>query len=214
MNTSKFESLTGRTDRGFPEYDDPPKEPMGLVRAWLAHAVDQGVREPRALALATADKRGRASTRIVVFGGADDDGLLFTTHSTSRKSRDIAETGWASGLLYWRETGQQISLCGPAVPVGDAEADALWRARPVPLHAMSAASRQSEPLTDPAALRSAAESLAATGTAPDRPDRFVGYRLRPHEVEFWCARPDRLHHRLRYERDGEGTTWHVSRLQP
>ncbi|WP_432133455.1 MULTISPECIES: phenazine biosynthesis FMN-dependent oxidase PhzG [unclassified Streptomyces] len=212
MNTSKYESLTGRIDRQFPEYDDPPREPMGLVRSWLAQAAELGVREPRALALATADKRGRPSTRVVVFGAVDDEGLLFTTHSTSRKSRDIAETGWASGLLYWRETGQQISLSGPAVPIGEAEADALWHSRPVPLHAMSAASRQSEPLTDPAELRFAAESLAATGMALERPDRFVGYRLRPHEVEFWCARPDRLHHRLRYERDGD--TWQVSRLQP
>ncbi|MDL5206227.1 phenazine biosynthesis FMN-dependent oxidase PhzG [Streptomyces sp. ALI-76-A] len=212
MSTSKFESLTGRTDLGFPEYDAPPPEPMGLVQRWLADAVERGVREPRALALATADKRGRTSTRIVAFTAIDDQGLLFTTHSTSRKSRDIAETGWASGLLYWRETGRQISLGGPAVPVGDAEADALWHARPVPLHAMSAASRQSEPLTDPAALRSEAELLGETGTALDRPDRFVGYRLRPHEVEFWSARSDRLHHRLRYAWDRDA--WHVSRLQP
>ncbi|MGC4999746.1 MULTISPECIES: phenazine biosynthesis FMN-dependent oxidase PhzG [unclassified Streptomyces] len=212
MDSSKFESLTGRTDRRFPEYDDPPKEPLGLVRDWLAQAAEQGVREPRALALATADKRGRASTRVVVFGGIDDEGLLFTTHSTSRKSRDIEETGWASGLLYWRETSQQISIGGPAVPIGEAEADALWHSRPVPLHAMSAASQQSEPLTDPEALRAAAESLAATGAALDRPARFTGYRLVPHEVEFWCARSDRMHHRLRYERDG--ADWHVTRLQP
>lgn len=212
MNTSKFESLTGQTDAGFPEYDDPPAEPMSLVRRWLDRAVELGVREPRALALATADKRGRSSSRVVAFTSIDDQGLLFTTHSTSRKSREITETGWASGLLYWRETGQQIGLTGPAVPIGDAEADALWHARPAPLHAMSAASRQSEPLPDPAALRAEAELLGATGTPLERPDRFVGYRLRPHEVEFWCARSDRLHHRLRYERDRD--TWRVSRLQP
>ncbi|MFI6206018.1 phenazine biosynthesis FMN-dependent oxidase PhzG [Streptomyces sp. NPDC051041] len=211
-NASTYESLTGKTDLGFPEYEDPPSEPMGLVQRWLARAVELGVREPRALALATADRKGRPSTRVVAFTAVDDQGVLFTTHVTSRKSREIGETGWASGLLYWRETGQQISLNGPAVPVGEAEADALWYARPVPLHAMSAASRQSEPLTNPAALREEAERLASTGTALARPDRFVGYRLRPHEVEFWCARPDRLHHRLKYERHRDG--WHVTRLQP
>lgn len=212
MDTSRFESLTARTDIGFPEYEDPPPEPMGLVQRWLARAVELGVREPRALALATADRRGRPSTRTVAFTAVDDRGVLFTTHGTSRKSREITETGWASGLLYWRETGQQISLGGPAVRVGETEADALWHARAVPLHAMSAASRQSEPLTDPSALRAEAERLGASGAALERPDRFVGYRLRPQEVEFWCARPDRLHLRLRYERHRGG--WRVSRLQP
>ncbi|WEH39146.1 phenazine biosynthesis FMN-dependent oxidase PhzG [Streptomyces sp. NBC_01218] len=212
MNTSKFESLTGSTDLRFPEYDDPPADPVALVRAWLDRAVELGVREPRALALATADGRGRPSTRIVAFVTLDDDGLLFTTHSTSRKSREIAETGWASGLLYWRETGQQISLNGPVTAVPDDRADALWAGRPVPLHAMSAASRQSEPLTDPRALLAHAEELGASGTPLPRPERYVGYRLRPEEVEFWSARSDRLHHRLGYRRDRG--TWSVTRLQP
>ncbi|WP_329302360.1 phenazine biosynthesis FMN-dependent oxidase PhzG [Streptomyces sp. NBC_00659] len=212
MNTSRFESITGTTDLRFPEYDDPPPEPMGLVRDWLDRAVELEVREPRALALATADRRGRPSTRIVAFLTADDDGLLFTTHSTSRKSQEIVETGWASGLLYWRETGQQISLNGPVTAVPEDRADALWAARPVPLHAMSAASRQSEPLADPGALLARAEELGATGSALPRPERFVGYVLRPDEVEFWCARSDRLHHRLGYQRDGDA--WRLTRLQP
>ncbi|MEV6163381.1 phenazine biosynthesis FMN-dependent oxidase PhzG [Streptomyces sp. NPDC052052] len=212
MNTSRFESLTGATDLRFPEYDDPPADPTGLVRSWLDRAVELEVREPRALALATADGRGRPSTRIVAVITIDDDGLLFTTHSTSRKSREIAETGWASGLFYWRETGQQISLNGPVTAVPEDRADALWAARPVPLHAMSAASRQSEPLADPAGLQAHAEQLAATGSALPRPERYVGYRLRPDEVEFWCARSDRLHHRLLYRRDGD--VWHATRLQP
>ncbi|MFD6327094.1 phenazine biosynthesis FMN-dependent oxidase PhzG [Streptomyces sp. NPDC058442] len=212
MNTSRFESLTGTTDLRFPEYDDPPAGPMGLVRDWLDRAVELAVREPRALALATADTRGRPSTRVVAFTAIDDEGLLFTTHSTSRKSREITETGWASGLLYWRETGQQISLNGPVTAVPEGQADALWSARPVPLHAMSAASRQSEPLTDPVVLRARADQLGASRSALPRPERFVGYRLRPDEVEFWCARSDRLHQRLRYRRDGDD--WHVTRLQP
>ena len=104
------------------------------------------------------------------------------------------------------------SFNGPVTPVSEERADALWASRPVPLHAMSSASRQSEPLTDPTALRVRAGQLAATGAALPRPDRYVGYHLRPEEVEFWCARPDRLHHRLIYR--WAGGRWHVTRLQP
>ncbi|MEU6402553.1 phenazine biosynthesis FMN-dependent oxidase PhzG [Streptomyces sp. NPDC046985] len=212
MNSSRFESLTGEVDLDFPEYDAPPAEPMDLVRRWVGEATAREVREPRALALATADSRGRASNRVVSVTDVTARGLVFTSHSTSQKGREIAATGWASGLLYWRETGQQLVLSGPVAPLSDADSDALWSGRPIPLHSMSAASRQSEPLPDAAALRAEADRLAAPGTPLPRPARFVGYLLAPVAVEFWCADADRLHRRLRYDRDDRG--WRTSRLQP
>jgi dihydrophenazinedicarboxylate synthase len=213
---SRFESLSGAVDLDFPEYDRPPVEPLGLVRSWLAAAVDCGVREPKALALATADARGRASNRTVAIIEITDRGLVFTSHRGSQKGRELAATGWASGLLYWRETGQQIILSGPVVELSDAESEALWSARPVPLHAMSTVTRQSAPVTDLPALRAAARDLEALGRPLPRPNFFVGYRLDPAAVEFWCAASDRLHRRLRYDRDGDHGRggWRTSRLQP
>ncbi|MCS0604652.1 phenazine biosynthesis FMN-dependent oxidase PhzG [Streptomyces sp. LP11] len=212
MNSSRFESLTGEVDLDFAEYDDPPAEPMGLVQQWIDEATAREVREPRALALATADSQGRASNRIVSISGVNTRGLVFASHSTSQKGREMAATGWASGLLYWRETGRQLILSGPVSRLSDADCDALWYSRPVPMHPMSAASRQSEPLPDLAALRAEADRLAALGTALPRPDRYVGYLLGPVAVEFWSADSDRLHRRLRYDRHDGG--WTTSRLQP
>ncbi len=210
--SSTFESLTGEVDLDFPEYHAPPPEPLGLLRTWLDAAAVRGVREPRALALATADARGRASNRIVAITAVTDRGLLFLSHSTSLKGRQLAETGWASGLLYWRETGQQVIVSGPTRPVPAAESDRLWGARPIPMHAMSAASRQSEPLQDVDLLRAEAERLEDLGVALPRPPRFTGYTLEPEQAEFWCAAADRLHRRLRYDLvDGR---WRSARLQP
>ncbi|MFF4801494.1 phenazine biosynthesis FMN-dependent oxidase PhzG [Streptomyces sp. NPDC001351] len=212
MNSSRFESLTGEVDLDFPEYDDPPAEPMGLVQEWIDEATARGVREPRALALATADSQGRASNRIVSISGINNRGLVFASHATSQKGREMAATGWASGLLYWRETGQQLILSGPVSQLSDADSDALWYGRPIPMHSMSAASRQSEPLRDAAALRAEADRLAAPGTALPRPARYRGYLLAPVAVEFWSADSDRLHRRLRYDRHHHG--WSTSHLQP
>ena len=209
--SSSLESLTGKVRLEFPEYEEPPAEPMDLAAQWLAVAGEHGVREPRAMTLATADRRGRASTRVVAISGLTGRGVLFTTHSCSRKALDLAATGWASGLFYWRETSQQLILGGPTRRVSQEEAEALWSARPVPLHAMSTVSRQSEPVHDLAELVGRAQQLEGLGPLP-RPDRFVGYLLEPAEVEFWSACPDRLHRRLRYDRARCG--WRISRLQP
>lgn len=212
MTAARFESLTADADVGFPEYDDPPAEPMALVAAWVAEAKRRDVREPLALALATADSQGRASSRIIAVISLAADGVVFASHSCSTKAREIDATGWASGLLYWRETGQQIVLSGPVVALPAAQCDEMWSARPIPLHAMSAVSRQSEPLHDVDSLRAAAHRLEELGTALPRPHRYAGYRLEPASVEFWCAAADRLHLRLRYDRTPDG--WRTSRLQP
>ncbi|MFK0288020.1 phenazine biosynthesis FMN-dependent oxidase PhzG [Streptomyces sp. NPDC090499] len=210
--SSKFETLTAGTHVPFPEYEEPPHEPIPLVRHWLTEAERLGVREPKALALATADLAGRASNRIVAITRITDEGIEFTSHTTSQKGREIAATGWASGVLYWRETGQQIVLSGPVTALPEDVCDALWAARPTPLHAMSTASEQSAQLDDVTTLRKRAEALESLGVPLRRPARFVGYLLSIAAVEFWSASPDRLHRRLRYDRSADG--WRTSRLQP
>ncbi|MFD5105067.1 phenazine biosynthesis FMN-dependent oxidase PhzG [Streptomyces cinereoruber] len=199
--------------RAAEEFTTPPAEPMALLKAWFDGAVADAVREPGALALATVDAHGDVSGRIVQTLEIRATGLVFTSHTDSRKGRDLAESGRASGVFYWREAGRQVSVSGRARPLPGAESDALWAARPVSTHPMSVLAHQSAPLLDEDALRERARELARDGTALPRPDRWVGYLLEPASVEFWQIEPeDRLHRRLRYERDGSG--WRTNRLQP
>ncbi|MDA0181698.1 phenazine biosynthesis FMN-dependent oxidase PhzG [Solirubrobacter phytolaccae] len=212
MTAARFETLTAGVELEFPEYETPPAEPLGLVRAWVARACELGVREPKALALATADAFGRPSSRIVTIIAITDAGLLFASHACSQKGRELSVNPWASGLLYWRETGQQLIVSGPVVPLSGGESDDLWFARPVALHPATTVSRQSEPLHDVAAMRAEITSLEPCAAPLPRPERFTGYRLEPATVEFWCASGDRLHRRLQYTRVRGG--WETTRLQP
>ncbi|MFD5337050.1 phenazine biosynthesis FMN-dependent oxidase PhzG [Streptomyces hawaiiensis] len=204
---------TSARSRTTEEFSAPPSEPMELLQAWFDSAVADAVREPGALALATVDSHGRASNRIVQVLKVRTTGLVFASHSDSRKGRDLARTGWASGVFYWREAARQVSVSGPTRPLPAEESEALWAARPVGTHPMSVAAHQSAPLLDEDALRKQARELGRDGTALPRPNRWLGYLLEPAYVEFWQADPeDRLHQRLRYERDGSG--WRTDRLQP
>lgn len=193
-------------------FETAPTEPMATLCEWLEAAGAGAVREPGVLALATAGRDGRGESRMVQTLRADGAGLVFSTHRGSVKGRHIAETGWASGVLYWREIGRQVTLAGTVIRLPDADSDALWAARPAATHPMTVASWQSEPLVDEEALRADAARLGGSGEPLPRPERFCGYLLTPSTVEFWQAGPDRLHRRLRYDRTGTG--WTSRRLQP
>ncbi|MGW7089704.1 phenazine biosynthesis FMN-dependent oxidase PhzG [Streptomyces sp. NPDC054871] len=215
LTSTRSESLTGTVEAGFPEFLAPPARPMELLATWLDESAAQGVREPRALALATADAHGRTSSRTVVVSSVTGAGIVFTTHADSQKGRELAQNPWASGVLYWRETSRQITFAGPVHKLPDAEADALWSARPVFTHAMTTASRQSRPvagLDHLAELRATALELGEPQRPLPRPPTYAAYRLAPACVEFWANGTDRLHERLRYDRTDIG--WEISRLQP
>ncbi|MFE5734324.1 phenazine biosynthesis FMN-dependent oxidase PhzG [Streptomyces sp. NPDC056528] len=212
MSTGRSETLTGTIELPFPEYDAPPPGPAGLFRDWYDTAVRVGVREPKALALATADGRGRPSSRIVAVNEITDEGIVVATHLGSQKGRELTENPWASGTLYWRETSRQVVVSGAVELLGPDKAEEKWLERPLFTHPASVVSRQSEELADVAAMRAEIDRLGRTGGALPRPGSYVAYLLRFDSVEFWANGEDRLHQRLRYDRNGEGWTWR--RLQP
>lgn len=190
----------------------PPADPIALARHWLSSAIEDGASEPGVLSLATVSAKGRPSNRIVQTLRITDGGLVFASYTTSPKGRDIAETGWGSGVLYWRETRRQVILTGQIEQLSDAESDEMWHARAPGLHPMSVATAQSEPMADEAALLARARQLGAAGEPLPRPAAWVGYQLVPVTVEFWEDRPERLYWRVRYDRDGQA--WTPTRLQP
>ena len=205
------ETLSGDASLELPEFETPPAEPLGLLERWLTAAEQQGVREPRALALATADGDGRPSVRTLLVKQLSP-ALVFAGAYESRKGRELAANPRAAGTLYWRETLQQITIEGPVERLSEEESNEIFGERPKEARAAAVASRQGEPLGDPEALREAAASRAADAGALERPDRWGGWRLDPDLVEFWHGSPSRLHRRLLYIK-GE-TGWEHRRLQP
>jgi dihydrophenazinedicarboxylate synthase len=209
MSGEPVETLSGDPTLELPEFDSPPDDPLPLLERWLRTADERGVREPRALALATADAGGRPSVRTLLVKQLSPT-LVFAGSYESRKGRDLAANPRAAGMLYWRETLQQITVEGAVERLSEAESDALFAERPAAGRATTVASDQGTVLADSRELRRKADELS--GEDLRRPPDWGGYRLDPDLIEFWHGSPTRLHRRLLYIRGEEG--WSHQRLQP
>ena len=96
----EIETLSGDATLELPEFDDPPEDPLSLLEQWLRLADERGVREPRALALATADAEGRPSAQLLL---SRSPRFIFSGSYESRKGRELDANPRAAGTLYWRE---------------------------------------------------------------------------------------------------------------
>ena len=168
-----------------------------------------------AMTLATADKEGRPSARIVLLKAVDERGFVFYTNYESRKARELAENPRAALVFYWSDQERQVCVAGDVSKVPAAESDAYWNSRPRGSNLGALASKQSAPVRDRAALEARWAELAAKnpGEPVPRPEWWGGYLLRPTRIEFWQGRPNRLHDRFCYMRQPDDT-WRVERLSP
>jgi pyridoxamine 5'-phosphate oxidase len=189
-------------------------DPFRRFRRWHAEAVRAGADLAEAVALATADARGRPSVRYVLLKACEPTGFVFYTNSTSRKGADLAARPYAALAFYWHATGRQVRVEGAVEQVSDREADEYWASRPRESRIASLSSEQSQPLASRAVLlRSYRHMLREHSTGPlTRPRRWTGYRIVPDRIEFWTRHEPRLHHRELFERTRSG--WKQSLLQP
>ncbi len=192
---------------------DVPGNPLPLFKLWFDQAVRAECPEPNSMTLATADKAGNPSARIVLLKGADENGFSFFTNYESQKGKELAARPQAALLFHWHELERQIRIQGVVERISAAESDEYFHSRPFASRIGAWASPQSLAIPNREFLEEAEKHFKMEfGDTPPRPEHWGGYRLRPTEIEFWQGRPSRLHDRIHYKLDG--SAWKVSRLAP
>ena len=83
--------------------------PIRQFERWFGNANATGMSEQDAtsMTLATGDKNGQPSARIVLLKSFDEQGFVFYTNYNSRKGEDLAENPRASLLFYWSPLWRQ-----------------------------------------------------------------------------------------------------------
>jgi pyridoxamine 5'-phosphate oxidase len=202
-----------RPGRGLDEADLDP-DPIVQFMRWMQDALDAGLRMPNEMTLATADRSGRVSARMVLLRGVDERGFRFFTNYQSRKARQLADNPRAALVFFWAALERQINVEGEVERVVAAESDDYWVTRPPGSRLGAWVSHQSEVIAGRGELDGALAEVAERYGGGDipRPPFWGGYRVVPDMIEFWQGRPNRLHDRLSYRR-ARGA-WVIERLAP
>lgn len=195
---------------------DVDSNPIKQFAKWYDEVIAQGLSEQDAtsMTLATATADGKPDARIVLLKSFDDSGFVFFTNYESRKGRELAENGQACLLFYWSKVWRQVRVEGSVEQVSTADSEDYFQSRPLGSKIGAWASNQSGVVASRDVLEQRyAELSARYGSDVPRPPHWGGYRIHPEVIEFWQGRDNRLHDRLRYRLQADGT-WLIERLGP
>jgi pyridoxamine 5'-phosphate oxidase len=189
-------------------------DPLQLFDEWLAEARASESNEPEAMTVATTGADGQPSARMVLLKARGPEGFVFYSHEQSAKGLDLAENPRAALLFHWKSLCRQVRIEGDVERVSDAEADAYFASRARDSQLGAWASDQSRPLDSRATFEQRFEEVKGRFDGRDvpRPPTWGGYRVVPERIEFWSARPHRLHERHLFTRAPDG--WTESLLYP
>jgi pyridoxamine 5'-phosphate oxidase len=210
-----LQSLRTEYTKGGLDRDNLHENPIEQFKRWMQQTIDAKLPDPNAMTIATVDVNGQPSQRIVLLKSLDDKGFVFYTNLRSRKAQDLKQNPKVSLHFPWYFLERQVKVCGIAEQLSNAEVLKYFVTRPRDSQLGAWASQQSRPISSRALLMQQFEAMKnkfAKGEIPV-PDFWGGFRVRPHQIEFWQGGEARLHDRFEYNLQSDNS-WTIERLEP
>lgn len=191
------------------------RDPIKQFQLWFDDAIAEKLPMPDATSLATVTPDGRPTARMVLLKQVDAEGFVFFTNYQSSKARQLEINPYAALVFYWPQLERQVRVEGKVEKTSAEESAAYFRTRPRESQIGAWASPQSEVISAREILEQRAHELAEQycDREIDCPMHWGGFRLQPDRIEFWKGRVGRLHDRILYELQPDGS-WTIKRLAP
>jgi pyridoxamine 5'-phosphate oxidase len=191
------------------------RDPIKQFQSWFNEGFEAKLPMPDAMSLATVTPDGRPTARMVLLKQVDDEGFVFFTNYQSSKARQLEINPYAALVFYWPQFERQVRVEGKVTKTSAEESAAYFKTRPRESQIGAWASPQSEVISAREVLEQRAHELSDQycDREIDCPTHWGGFRLKPDRIEFWKGRVGRLHDRLLYELQPDGS-WTIKRLAP
>ncbi|MDJ0568980.1 MAG: pyridoxamine 5'-phosphate oxidase [Pleurocapsa sp. MO_192.B19] len=195
---------------------DVDADPIKQFEVWFQQALDADLLEPNAMTLATATPDGKPTARIVLLKEVSDRGFVFYTNYESQKGQQLIANPYAALVFLWNKLERQVRIEGRVEQLSLQESTAYFHSRPKASQLGAWTSDQSRVIANRKILKQKLADLQTQYkddvTIP-RPEHWGGFRVIPNRIEFWQGRPSRLHDRLVYDLQDNGS-WQLKRLSP
>lgn len=194
---------------------DVEADPILQFKKWWKHVLTSGVEEPNAMTLATASMEAVPSARIVLLKDFSEKGFVFFTNYNSYKGQQLSENPKACLVFFWKELERQVRITGLVFKLSSAESDEYFNSRPEASRIGAWASPQSQVIENRNWLDERFNKLTEEmkGGNIQRPSHWGGFIVKPVIIEFWQGRISRLHDRIQYSLQEDGS-WKIERLAP
>ena len=214
LSPSDLAALRRSYERAELDESSSHDDPLQQFEQWFDESLKAEVNEPNAMTVCTVGSDLRPSSRVVLLKGFDARGIVWYSNYHSRKGRQLAGNPFAALQFFWPELERVVRIEGRVQQVDTEESDAYFASRPLAHRIGAWASPQSEAIDGRTMIVSrAAEYGLKFGLNPPRPPHWGGYRLVPDYWEFWQGRTSRLHDRIAYRLQPDGS-WTRQRLAP
>ena len=190
------------------------KNPFKQFEIWFEEAKKIGLKDPNAMNVASATKSGIPSSRMVLLKAYSEEGFIFYTNYTSRKSGEILDNPIVALNFFWDALERQIRIEGEIKKVEKEVSDTYFNSRSRLSQLGAHASNQSQIIENYEELTDKLNSFEEQFKDKDipRPDHWGGFIVIPSSIEFWQGHDGRLHDRLKFEKENDN--WAMKRLSP